>query len=306
MKQLSVQQSRILSVSKTASVLIVENASDFLPFGYTVEVIAAYNSKIVKANEISSDLTERNELKLLTIEKEQKMKSSYKWCKDLILRMELAFPENSEVLKSFPRKKLRKVKKNESKLPKLMKTYLELAEKHTAELLPHGQTPEVIQEGNDLLSELDQAETTQEVRKIHKLNVTAERNDIFFDLYKSTIDIYKIARNIYADNPEKLVMFKSPWPKHSSAQSLVYEGFVDPLSSLEIAEGISQESELHIENKGTTELMFYMSNNGEENEGFTVSAGENKNILLSAIGEGKYLKVLNKGETEKGEYKIEV
>ncbi len=101
-------------------------------------------------------------------------------------------------------------------------------------------------------------------------------------------------------------MFNSPWPRHVSGGITTYEGFVDALSSVEIAEDISPDSELNIENKGTTELMFYMSNNGEENEGFTVSAGENKNILLSAIGEGKYLKVLNKGETEKGEYKIEV
>ncbi len=52
--------------------------------------------------------------------------------------------------------------------------------------------------------------------------------------------------------------------------------------------------------------MFYLSNNREENIGITINAGLIANIFLSEIGVGKYLKALNKGETEKGEYKIEL
>ncbi len=306
MNQLNHQHGRILSVADTTYEVSVENVADFAPFGLTTEFFVNYKSKISEAKEIVSDLTERNMLKSLTSHKEEVLAKCFKWGRDLILRFELEYSSHSPEMENFPRKDLQKAKKCEFKMIKVLKTYIKLAEKHNESLVTHGLTPEEIQKGKDLISELDNAEIAQEVKKVLKKNLTTLRNEIFYDLYKTTVKIYKIARSIYVDVPEKLVMYKSPWPKHVTDSISVYEGFVDPLSSVEIAEDISQDSELHIENKGTTELMFYVSNNGEENTGITINAGLIANILLSEIGIGRFLKVLNKGETEKGEYKVEV
>ncbi len=57
-------------------------------------------------------------------------------------RSELENFAHSPVMENFPRKNLQKAKKSKIKMIKVLKTYIELAEEHAENLLPHGLTPE--------------------------------------------------------------------------------------------------------------------------------------------------------------------
>ncbi|MCP4179586.1 MAG: hypothetical protein GY756_17645 [bacterium] len=277
-----------------------------IKFSVTPVYLDDFEVKIEEADKMWSDLKQRIDLKMLTAQKDICLNSCYEWCKDLSLRFRLAFSKNDIVNVNFPSKQLLKAKKSEAKMIYLMNIIIELGEKHSADLLAYGQTPEVIQEGKDLLENLKDSDSVQELQKREKKEATEARHKKYNEIYDIINRLNEIGRNVFAHEPEKLLLFDSPWNSHHKKKSSVYEGIIEPVSTVVVAEDLDPETVLHIENTGETDLIVFVNTNGEIPEGNAIDPGTELTAELSELGEGKYLKIRNKDTKTVGSYKIDI
>ena len=117
---------------------------------------------------------------------------------------------------SFPAVEFADAIRSEKKMLPLMEGMLSLAQKYSADLSSHGQTPEVITRGLDLLAELRDADAAQELKKDDKQAASQTRYQQFAQLYETVNRINKVGRLVFKDDPARLTLFESKWPRSAS------------------------------------------------------------------------------------------
>lgn len=207
----------ILSVAKTTSANARKHLDSFTEFGITEAVLNEFDQKIAVVEKTPSDLAQRIEQKEFTGAKNTALVECGEWINKLKTRMEFAFGKNSTEFAAFPAKELKKAQHSEDQMMRVMEICLNIGAKHQTALAPHGQTPEVLNRGRQLHTELCQADRVQEIQKSSKRSVTQERNELFQELYDTVNKINKAGQIIFKNDLVNRVLFESPWPKPTKA-----------------------------------------------------------------------------------------
>jgi hypothetical protein len=203
----------ILSIAKTTSANARKRLDSFVEFGITEVALNEFDQKIIVAEKTPSHLALRIEQKELTSTKNNVLAECVEWINKLKTRMEFAFRKNSPELAAFPLKELKKAVNSEDQMMRMMEICLNIGDKHKSVLVVHGQTPEVLNRGRQLHTELSQADRVQEIQKSNKRSVTQERNELFQELYDTVNKINKAGQIIFKNDPVNRVLFDSKWPK---------------------------------------------------------------------------------------------
>jgi len=202
----------ILTVSKTT----LNNARNHLPalgeMGITETTLQQFDKDIQTAEAQPREAFNRIELKSRTQIKNEMKGDCLIWARKLQTRIELAFEKKSPEATSLPIKDFRAAQSSEKATMNLMETLVKVAEKYQTQLAPHGQTPEVLAQGLELLNQLRSADTAQEIKKEEKTTATKERNEKFLLLYETVNKINKVGRLVFKDDPIKRALFESKWP----------------------------------------------------------------------------------------------
>ena len=215
----------ILSVSKTT----LSNARGVVDtisrFGITTAILDQFEKDITTAEALPGELSNRIELKVLTNDKEETLDECYQWSSDLRLRLDLAHGVKSSQYKLFPSKELNEARSSENKMMTVMETLVKLSKDNVTTLAEYGQSKETITEGQELLTELRKKDAMQELQKSAKTSDTQERYEKFRTLYDTVNRINKVGRKVFKDDLVRTPLFKSPWPKKGT------DNTVDPESN---------------------------------------------------------------------------
>ena len=206
-----VSEEKILSVSKTTLNTARITLGSLSEFGFNQENITNFESEISTAEAMPGELSNRIDLINLTDDKDECLLSCFQWGRKLRARIKLAFPKNSNEVKSFPSKEFEKAKKSENKMMSVMEILIKQAVKYHPQLSNFGQTDEIRDAGNTLLENLRSADAQQESQKTENPSSTQERYQLFRKLYDTVNRINRIGRIVFKNDPVRLVLFESKW-----------------------------------------------------------------------------------------------
>ena len=209
----------ILSVSKTTVTNARNNLTALSDFGVTEEMLNQFETNIQTAEALPGETQNRIELKDLTHDKEEDLDSCYQWGRKLRVRLQLAFGRDSSQAKSFPSKDFQDAVNSENTMMTVMEVLISLADKYKTELANFGQTPVILAQGSEFLSNLREADSTQELKKDEKRHATQNRYQQFKNLYDTVIKISRIGRLVFENDPVHLALFESKWPTSSATES---------------------------------------------------------------------------------------
>ncbi|MCP4181447.1 MAG: hypothetical protein GY756_27100 [bacterium] len=300
------KESELFPNARTCISIVRDNIDKFIKFNETDVTIDEFESDVDEAESIWDDKMERMDLKSLTSIKDEFLTKSFNWGRDLYLRVKLALSKNPNISIIFPSKDLQKSRYNDSLMISLLEILIKLAEDKSEYLAPHGLTPDVIQEGKDLLQNLRKSDYEQELKKLTRKGATDVRHKLYKKIYDKINSLNEMGRNIFADEPEKLRLFESPWTKYHKHKTIIFEGSILPESTIIVTEDLNPDTVLHVENIGLTDLLIFVNSNGETPEGDVIEAGTELTVEISELGEGKYLKLYNNNKINTGAYKIEI
>jgi hypothetical protein len=213
MNQPRFPESVILSVSKTTLTIARDHEDQLGTMGFNRARLNQFETEIKRAETTPSDLAKRIEIKGLTSTKNEILAECFDWGKKLFTRMEFVFDSKSPEVAAFPSKELRNAEKSENRMMKVMEPMIQLAEKHQSQLAAQGFTPEELDQGKNLLTQLRQADASQELGKDMKTATREERLELFNSLYQTVNQINKAGRLLFKNDSTKRVLFESKWPK---------------------------------------------------------------------------------------------
>ena len=220
MRSLKFPIGKILVEAKNAYSILKTFIETFTLYGYGIERAEVFNQDIQTAESMPDNLKATVELKESTDRKNEVLEECFIWCNNLKLRIELAFGVKSEEYDLFPVKELHDAKRSEETMFSVMDTCIEIAAKKADPLLVFGHTPEIQTEGKGLKAELHELDEDQEMVKKQKRSTTQDRHEIYNRLYDTVNQINSIGRKVFANEPAKLVLFKSPWTKHTVTEDI--------------------------------------------------------------------------------------
>ncbi len=291
---------------RTCLTVVRENIEKFSKYNVNAEYLDELEANIVEGESTWDDNMERMDLKTLTSIKDDYLLKCFDWGRELSIRVKLALKKNANIQIEFPSKDLLKARHSESKMISLLEILIKIATDKDVFLAPHGQTPEVIQEGKDLLQNLRKSDYDQELKKVMKKEATDSRHKLYRKIYDTINTLNEIGRNVFSDEPEKLRLFDSPWKSSKKHNSTIYEGTVEPESTIAVTGNLTPDTLIHAENTGTTDLLVFVNTNGVIPEDYLLVPGGELTKELSELGEGKYLKLHNNDNINTGAFKITV
>ncbi len=306
MKNLNFRVEKLIPAARTCLNVCRQTIDQFTIFGITAENLDHFESLISEAENIRPEEKERIDLKMITALKDEVNKECYDWVRRLHIRVKISLGKGSAVYKMFPAKSLLKARHNDNKMVFVMEEAIEISEENATELLPHGQTPDEIQKGKDLLVKLRKTEYDQEHKKRDKKKATFCRNKLFKEIYDTVNKLNEMGRNIFSDDPENLLLFESPWPTYKKHKPKTFEGSILPENTIIVTEDLSPDTLIHVENTGSTDLLIFVNTNGETPEGSLINSGTELTAEISELGEGRYLKLFNNDKENTGTYMIEI
>lgn len=218
-------EATIISISKTTLANGRKTVDGLSAFGINTEFLTSHENDIKAAEAMPTETGNRITLRDLTHSKDDVLETCVLWGQNLRTRLEIAFGRKSSELQAFPAKEFKAATKSENIMMPLMKTLLDIANKHEDALTAAGQTPEILSRGADLLESLREADLEQEVNKVEKNQATQERYQVFKKCYDTVNRINKVGRLVYRGDPVKLALFESKWPSAQKAQA--EEGTLD-------------------------------------------------------------------------------
>lgn len=213
----------ILVEAENAYTKLVANIESFTVFGYNHERSDVFRQDIDTAKAIPDNVKTIVDLKESTNRKNEVLDECFNWCINTKLRAKFAFGVKSEEYDLFPVKELYEARDSEEKMFLVMTSFIDIAKKKGMPLSKFGQTPEVLSEGENLKEELYSLNAKQEMKKKEKRETTKDRHEVYIRIYDTINQINEIGRNIFANDPGKLELFKSPWPKRTVAKEIAPE-----------------------------------------------------------------------------------
>ena len=299
-------EEKILSISKTTLTIAQDHEAELSKFGINAVFLAAFALAIVETEGLFDENKERYELKILTAIKNEALDRCYLWCRDVYVRIKLAFEKDSKEVQSFPSKILADADDSEKNMSPVMETIIVIATEHETVLANFGQDAAMLAEGTSLLNELREADKNQQHKKVSKKEATQIRHKMFNNLVTYVNKINKVGRIVFKDDLTKYVLFESPWGSHSGPNVESYKGEIQPSANLLLAEELDVDFSIYMENTGETDLVFFSGIKSEENPGITLSPGEEATLNLQEIGDGDNLSVENLSHNKTGAYTVKI
>ncbi len=204
-------EEEILEKAKTASV-IGRGKEKLSEFGLDSVYFNNLDEEIVTASHYMSDEEYTKKQESITVEKNAKLAEAGKWGDGVKLRLELAFPDNADVVKEFPTGKFTKAKRDEKTMLEVIPNICNVIDKYDAKLKGKKMPDDYKQQGQTLAAAIDKLNNDQETMKKNRPQYTRERVAAYQKLYDRVNEINKVGRKVYADSPADLEVFKSPWP----------------------------------------------------------------------------------------------
>lgn len=205
--------SKILAAARRTYKVARPFADQLATLGSGPTLFAKFEVEIAAAEETpthgQSTLTVRGR----TITKDNALEECVDWAAKLRHRRDNAVEDGHAELPAFPSAKLRKAESSETAMGALMAELLAFASTHAAALAECGQTEQDLTDGATLRKALGTADTAQETAKVTSTSETETRKKRFLVLYRRVNRINRDGRRVFKDDPEKRVLFKSPWPK---------------------------------------------------------------------------------------------
>jgi len=208
--KLEMPEEEILEKAKTASG-IGRGKEKLVQYGMGSTYFDDFDTEIVTASNYMSDEEYAKKQESITVKKNAKLAEGGKWGDGVKLRLELAYPDNAEVVKEFPAVKFSKAKRDEKTMLEVIPNICNLIDKHEAKLKEKGMPDDYKLQGLTLKAEVDQLNKDQETMKKNRPQYTQERVAAYQKLYDRVNDINKVGRTAYADSAADLEVFKSPW-----------------------------------------------------------------------------------------------
>jgi hypothetical protein len=205
----------ILSVAKTTLTNARNNVAALSDFGITEESLNEFDTEIQAAEALPGETQNRIELGDLTHDKEEALDACYQWGRKFRVRLQLAFGKDSAQAKSFPSKDFQNAVNSENTMMTTMEILISLADKYKTELTKYGQTPEILAQGTEFLTNLRETDSAQETRKDEKKQATKDRYQQFKNLYDTIIKVNRVGRLVFENDPAHLALFESKWPTSS-------------------------------------------------------------------------------------------
>ncbi|NQT26456.1 hypothetical protein HQ585_13975 [candidate division KSB1 bacterium] len=206
----------IISVSKTTLNSARENLAALSEFGLTEEMLNQFEADIQVTEALPDEISNRIELKSLTVDKDDALNACYQWGRRLRARLQLAFGRGSSQLRSFPSDGFNNAVHSEKNMMPIFETLIKLANQYNAELTAYGQTPEILAEGSRLLEALRTMDAAQEIKKDEKKSATQTRYQKFETIYNTVNRINRIGRLLFETDPVHLALFESKWAKSAA------------------------------------------------------------------------------------------
>ena len=219
-------ETTILSVSKTTLANARSHTAALSEFGITKGLLDEFETDIQAAEALSSETHNRIILRGFTEDKDEALDNCYLWSRQLRLRLEMAFGENSPEAKSFPSRQFKNAVNSENGMMAVMKTLQALAGKHKETLAKFGQKAEYLAQGAQCLDDLRAKDSTQEVKKDEKKQKTQQRYKDFLKLYRTVKKINRVGRLVFANDRVNKGLFESKWPRAGSGVTVVDESEV--------------------------------------------------------------------------------
>ncbi|MFA6980978.1 MAG: hypothetical protein WC209_16760 [Ignavibacteriaceae bacterium] len=189
---------------------VAQGKPGLLKYGINETYLAEFQADITKARSFKNDLAATNEKKEGTKTKNLKLDAAYKWLKDAKYHFFNKFQKTDPPFVEFP-SNISIYSKNESKMVDLLPNIIKLLTKYKTDLT--AMPEELIAEGEVCLAELNEKNTKQEVKKKDSKNYTATRRAAELIVLKKVNKIVEAGQLAYAEQPEMLKYFESPWPR---------------------------------------------------------------------------------------------
>ena len=202
----------ILAVAKTTLANARTHLNALSEFGITAAMLNEFESQIQAAEALPDEVSNRIDLRSFTQGKADALEACYQWGRQLRTRLQLTFGNTTPQAKSFPSKEFNAAINSESKMMPVMEILINLATQYQEKLSQHGQTPEMLAKGSELLAKLRETDKAQELKKDGKKSGTQERYQKFQTLYDTVNRINRVGRLVFEKDPVRLSLFESKWP----------------------------------------------------------------------------------------------
>jgi len=183
-------------------------------FGIDDDYLTRFENDIDEAEALPEDRYKVVQVTTSTELKDEMLDDCADYIRDFLTRAEMAYGKDSPLARLFTGKEINSANSKEAMMMEMMETVIRLSEEHQEKLEPHGLTLAVLQEGKDLLEELQQADAKQELRKLERPSATVERVKAYQIVYDTTNEILKAGRRVFKDQPEIYRLFRSPWGQY--------------------------------------------------------------------------------------------
>ncbi len=195
-----------------------EDVGKLSDLGFTAKWFDTFEQEIRETETMLDHRGHVLELNELTDAKDSVLNACAEWAGRLRLRLGYRYGTNSRIHRRFPSKALNAARFSESQMMPLMESLIKIATKHAAKLEEVGQTPEKLTEGTELLQALRRADAVQEDKKAANLAATQERIVAHQNLYDKVNQINRAGRFLFAKDPTRRVLYRSPWHKYQNAE----------------------------------------------------------------------------------------
>lgn len=205
-----VSQPKIIELGKK-TLRVAKDFVELAAYGIGAKFIAEFESEMATAVTFKTDEQIVQEGAALTEKKNIKLSECYKWMKQVKTFFVKIVKPNSAEAKLFPQN-MQAAKNSEAIMIDIMPDVFELIENNKAALLEKDMPEDLKTKGEALLKELDDLNSAQENMKDDNKKYTTQRHIALSKIYNRINEVNNAGRQKFADDPEKLPYFDSPWP----------------------------------------------------------------------------------------------
>lgn len=187
---------------------------DLAAFGLDAEYYDKFEELIAQGKAHPTEGVNRLRQQELTDNLRDSLRECHLWGRGLRLRLQNVFGKKSTQYENFPSREFNDSLHSASLMLDIMKVLIKIAEEYSVPLKSAGLTEAVIEQGRQLYQELAEAQKKKNWFRLQKAGDTVLRYEIMNELYHRVNQINAVGRNVFIQDPAKLVYFKSPWPKY--------------------------------------------------------------------------------------------
>jgi len=206
-----IEPAKAIQQAKVSLKHFKDHLSTFSAFDadFNAAFIADMEAAIAAAEQHPTDETVRDQLQGFSKKVKQETAHCDGTAADVRFYVDKAFPQDETMLGEFGYRALRNTRPNTPAFIIWMKVLHSRAVKYQTPLTDNGMTAADIAAILTRAQALEQAELNQEMFKRERLQLTAQRTQLYNAMWRHVTLIEQAARRIYAGNDEMLSLFKA-------------------------------------------------------------------------------------------------